>query len=93
MDYFGINSPEDLPRLKEVFDESIVNPTIMNELAVKTEDEAESNGERETHEAPKEGQEEEPTLMIVREDGELIEEGSDNGEKRFGTESGGEEQS
>src|SRR6478735_8222825 len=32
MDYFGINSPEDLPRLKEVFDESIVNPTVMNEL-------------------------------------------------------------
>jgi len=33
MDYFGINSPDDLPKLKEVFDESIVNPTIVNSEA------------------------------------------------------------
>src|SRR5215831_5551851 len=31
MDYFGINTPEDLPRLKEVFDENMVQPTIINE--------------------------------------------------------------
>src|SRR5215203_3864547 len=29
MDYFGLNSPEDLPKLKEVFDQAMVNPTIM----------------------------------------------------------------
>src|SRR5690348_11957077 len=33
MDYFGINSPEDLPRLKEIFDESIVIPTVLSESA------------------------------------------------------------
>src|SRR5690349_12575646 len=89
MDYFGINAPEDLPRLKEVFDESIVNPTIMNELAVKAEDQAETNGHsEEAHEAPTEG-DEEPTLLIVREDGELIEEGASNEEKRFDAETGG----
>jgi segregation and condensation protein B len=93
MDYFGINSPEDLPRLKEVFDESIVNPTVMNELAVKTEDQEELNGHQETNETPAEGQEEESSLMIVREDGELIEEGSHNDEKQFGEDSGGQEQS
>ncbi|RYF95325.1 MAG: SMC-Scp complex subunit ScpB, partial [Chitinophagaceae bacterium] len=30
MDYFGINSPDDLPKLKEVFDEAAVNPTLMD---------------------------------------------------------------
>jgi len=31
MDYFGLNSPEDLPKLKEVFDDSIVAPTAVGE--------------------------------------------------------------
>jgi segregation and condensation protein B len=30
MDYFGINSPEDLPRIKEVLADQIVQPTIIN---------------------------------------------------------------
>ena len=30
MDYFGINSPDDLPKLKEIFDEAMVSPTIMD---------------------------------------------------------------
>ena len=29
MDYFGINSSEDLPKLKEIFDDSMVTPTAM----------------------------------------------------------------
>ncbi|MFM2146556.1 MAG: SMC-Scp complex subunit ScpB [Bacteroidota bacterium] len=37
MDYFGINSADDLPKLKEVFDESIVNPTVMTEELVEEE--------------------------------------------------------
>jgi segregation and condensation protein B len=37
MDYFGINSADDLPKLKEVFDESIVNPTVMTEELVDEE--------------------------------------------------------
>lgn len=93
MDYFGINAPEDLPRLKEVFDESIVSPTIMNELAVRAEDQTEANGQSETNEAPTEGADEEPSLFIVREDGELIEESSDNEEKRFGADPSGQDQS
>ncbi|PUZ27615.1 segregation and condensation protein B [Chitinophaga costaii] len=30
MDYFGINSPKDLPKLREVFDEEILQPTLIN---------------------------------------------------------------
>ncbi|PUZ29051.1 SMC-Scp complex subunit ScpB [Chitinophaga parva] len=30
MDYFGINSPKDLPKLREVFDEEILQPTLVN---------------------------------------------------------------
>jgi segregation and condensation protein B len=33
MDYFGINSPADLPKLKEVFAETLVEPTIVGALA------------------------------------------------------------
>src|SRR5580698_5588823 len=29
MDYFGINSPTDLPKLKEIFSETLVEPTII----------------------------------------------------------------
>src|SRR6478735_10171174 len=45
MDYFGINSPDDLPKLKEVFDEAMVNPTIMEGAARNNEsDEAALEG-------------------------------------------------
>ncbi|HZH38387.1 MAG TPA: SMC-Scp complex subunit ScpB [Flavisolibacter sp.] len=30
MDYFGINSPEDLPKIREVLAENLVEPTIVN---------------------------------------------------------------
>src|SRR4051812_1864916 len=31
MDYFGINSPEDLPKIREVFAEQMVQPTLIND--------------------------------------------------------------
>ncbi|MDR0792747.1 MAG: SMC-Scp complex subunit ScpB [Chitinophagaceae bacterium] len=31
MDYFGINSPTDLPKIKEIFAEQIIEPTPVNE--------------------------------------------------------------
>ncbi|RAJ10771.1 segregation and condensation protein B [Chitinophaga skermanii] len=31
MDYFGLNSPNDLPKLKEVFEEEYIQPTLLNE--------------------------------------------------------------
>lgn len=30
MDYFGINSPDDLPKIKEVFADQVVTPTLVN---------------------------------------------------------------
>ena len=41
MDYFGINSPEDLPKIKEVLADQVVEPTLVN--ASNFEVEAESN--------------------------------------------------
>jgi segregation and condensation protein B len=32
MDYFGINSPSDLPKLKEIFDEAMATPTNMEAI-------------------------------------------------------------
>jgi len=63
MDYFGINSPADLPKLKEVFAETLVEPTIINH----------SPGELlPAEESAPETTEEENTLLIVSENGELI---------------------
>jgi segregation and condensation protein B len=31
MDYFGINSPQDLPKLKEIYDDAMIQPTSMHE--------------------------------------------------------------
>jgi segregation and condensation protein B len=36
MDYFGINSSEDLPKIKEVFAEQMVQPTLINNNDFKT---------------------------------------------------------
>lgn len=35
MDYFGINSPEDLPKIKEVLAEQIIAPTVVNHTEVE----------------------------------------------------------
>jgi len=66
MDYFGINSPDDLPKIKEVLAEQIIEPTIVNEADFISES---ANTEAEiTPTAP-----EEPTNLAVTESGELIE--------------------
>lgn len=36
MDYFGINSSDDLPKIKEVMAEQVVQPTLMNDGDFKT---------------------------------------------------------
>ena len=37
MDYFGINSAEDLPKIREVFSEQLVTPTVVNESGAEHE--------------------------------------------------------
>ena len=49
MDYFGINSPEDLPKIKEVLADQIVAPTLVNASHFEVEEESDlvvaENGE------------------------------------------------
>jgi segregation and condensation protein B len=40
MDYFGLNTAEDLPKLKEIYDENYVAPTIIGEESATAELEA-----------------------------------------------------
>jgi len=67
MDYFGINSPEDLPKIKEVLAEQIVEPTIVTESDFISE----SANNEETPTEP--SSIEEVTKLSVTETGELIE--------------------
>jgi len=64
MDYFGINSSDDLPKIKEVLADQMIEPTIVNESDFVSEA---ANAETEITPAP------EPTNLAVTETGELIE--------------------
>ena len=66
MDYFGINTPDDLPKIKEVLAEQIIAPTIVNDADFISES-------ANTEEAPATTPAEEPTNLAVTESGELIE--------------------
>jgi len=61
MDYFGINSAEDLPKIREVLAEQLVTPTYI-EKAEQPEQKTESSNEPST----------ENSAFIVGENGELI---------------------
>jgi segregation and condensation protein B len=64
MDYFGINNAEDLPKLKEVFTEGGIDPTVIG-LDTNAETPAEAASEEELTDAPP---------LVVTPDGELLEE-------------------
>jgi segregation and condensation protein B len=68
MDYFGINSAEDLPKLKEVFDETMVNATNVTDAIAEQAAHDTANAA----EAAVEGTED-ATVLVVAENGELIE--------------------
>ena len=86
MDYFGINSAEDLPKLKEVFDDSMVSASVVSILeqsaAAALENGQPLNPEEESATATIE---DDGSIFKVDEDGVLIEEaetgetGEDNG--------------
>jgi segregation and condensation protein B len=70
MDYFGINSADDLPKIKEVLAEQLVIPTIIKDTLATQEEEGKTQ-------SPEEGD----VLLSVTETGELIEkteEGEEN---------------
>jgi len=59
MDYFGINSAEDLPKIKEVLAEQVVQPTVIKDAGP-------------TEEQPKKQNSKDEVLLSVSEDGELV---------------------
>lgn len=67
MDYFGINSPDDLPKLKEIFNADAVIPTAMHEGDDRQPEEmlSEEGASSETDAT---------AALIVTENGELLEE-------------------
>jgi segregation and condensation protein B len=65
MDYFGINTADDLPKLKEVFDEAMINATSVSESAMQQE------AERTAEERGTDTEEE--VTIVVGPDGELVE--------------------
>lgn len=69
MDYFGLNGPEDLPRIKEVLAEQVVEPTLVgnhNLHVANGDDEQETDTLVDTLEDPN-------SLLLVSESGELLE--------------------
>ena len=68
MDYFGINSSEDLPKLKEIFDDSMVNSTpVTGEALLPVDHEIETDIDLSSEE-----EEDSSSLLVVSETGELV---------------------
>jgi len=65
MDYFGINSADDLPKIKEVLAEQLVQPTVMKDIEIKEEEIKPDNTDDEV-------------LLSVTEEGELVDKASPN---------------
>ena len=64
MDYFGINSADDLPKIKEVLAEQLVEPTIMKDVIASEEEQSPATN---TNEETDNGE-----ALAVTEEGELI---------------------
>ena len=47
MDYFGINTPEDLPKIREVLAEQLIQPTVINHTDFEPADAVPENSENE----------------------------------------------
>lgn len=77
MDYFGLNSADDLPKIKEVLAEQLVEPTVLKDTVPGEESEAdtsaEGSAEVNTAGQPEDLTEGELVAMSVSEDGELVE--------------------
>ena len=63
MDYFGINSSEDLPKIREVLAEQLIEPTVMQQEDFTSETVVETEEEKNP----------DATILEVTETGELIE--------------------
>jgi segregation and condensation protein B len=66
MDYFGINSADDLPKIKEVLAEQFVEPTVIKDMEI-------------TEEEIKPDENDDEVLLSVTEEGELVDNADSNG--------------
>ncbi len=71
MDYFGINSADDLPKIKEVLADQLVEPTIVKDALPPAEEKSEEQNDEISDENT------EAMPLAVTEDGELVD-GSEN---------------
>ncbi len=88
MDYFGINSTTDLPKISEVLMEELVQATIVNGVQGETTEETATDVTVENIEAPIETETEETEVILaVTPDGEIIENKQDkkDGEEEPGS--------
>lgn len=86
MDYFGINSPEDLPQIKEVLAEQVVQPTIVNNQEDSATQEGDNDAAGENNETPQNNEDTndesgEDLMLSVTEDGELVDKSESNNEE------------
>ncbi|RYG32736.1 MAG: DUF87 domain-containing protein [Chitinophagaceae bacterium] len=81
MDYFGINTAEDLPRIKEVLADQLVEPTVIKDTIPEEENTppAEDLQQPATENTAEETDED--ALLSVTEDGELVGKTHDEGEE------------
>jgi len=79
MDYFGINTADDLPKIKEVLAEQLVEPTVIKDT-IAEEGEAGDIGETGQAEGST-AETEDGMMMSVAENGELIENGDEPAEE------------
>ncbi|HET9056588.1 MAG TPA: SMC-Scp complex subunit ScpB [Chitinophagaceae bacterium] len=70
MDYFGINSVEDLPKLKEILSEDVIMPTPVNNANNEDTDEMQSGEETTITQSSTEVDEK---LLLVDKNGDLVE--------------------
>ena len=77
MDYFGINSADDLPKIREVLAEQMIEPTIIQHT--EFEENENTPETREENNGPE--TEEENPIFSVAENGELVEKKESGGEE------------
>lgn len=78
MDYFGINSADELPKIKEVLADQVIEPTVIKDAMGGTQYETEGDGDTMTDVAEIE---EEEVMLSVSENGELVEKEDDENEE------------
>lgn len=87
MDYFGINSAEDLPKIKEVLADQVVEPTVVKDAVITDDetstDETGTQATADTNETIVDdvNTDETDNLLSVTEEGELIEKTEDGEEE------------